>query len=99
MGSASELSRRLADEAEAVCHAYLPNGKRSGRYWIVGNVSGDRGRSLFVKLWGGRAGNWTEYVAPRVMLRICAWVLSHRRLTAFLRNIMPARCGRLRDAP
>ena len=30
----------------------------------------------------GIAGKWTEYVAPRVMLRICAWVLSHRRLTA-----------------
>jgi hypothetical protein len=26
-------------------------------------------------------GKWLEYVAPRVMLRICDWVLSHRRLT------------------
>ncbi|MDH6264575.1 hypothetical protein M2427_008538, partial [Bradyrhizobium sp. BR13661] len=24
----------------------------------------------------------TEYVAPKVMLRICTWVLSRRRLTA-----------------
>jgi hypothetical protein len=60
MGAASKLSRRLRDEAEAVCRAYLPNGKRSGRYWIVGNVSGERGRSLFVKLWGERAGRWTD---------------------------------------
>ena len=54
MGMASELSRRLSDDAEAVCRAYLPNGRRSGRYWIVGNVAGERGRSLFVKLWGDR---------------------------------------------
>jgi len=28
------------------------------------------------------AGSWTEYVAARVMLRICDWGLSYRRLTA-----------------
>ncbi len=60
MSAASELSRRLGDEAEAVCRAYLPNGKRSGRYWIVGNVSGERGRSLFVKLRGNGAGHWMD---------------------------------------
>jgi hypothetical protein len=60
MSIASELSRRLGDMAEAVCRAYLPNGKRLGRYWIVGDVSGERGKSLFVKLWGERAGRWTD---------------------------------------
>jgi hypothetical protein len=60
MSYASELSRRLADRAEAVCRAYLPNGKRSGRYWIVGDVQGSRGKSLFVKLAGERAGKWTD---------------------------------------
>ncbi len=60
MSNASELSRRLAERAEAVCRAYLPNGRRSGRYWIVGDVSGVRGRSLFVRLCGDRAGYWTD---------------------------------------
>ena len=60
MSYASELARRLAGRAEAVCRAYLPEGKRTGRYWIVGDVSGARGRSLFVKLWGERAGHWTD---------------------------------------
>jgi hypothetical protein len=60
MGAAAELSRRLSDDAEAVCRAYLPNGKRSGRYWIVGDVKGAPGRSMFVKLWGDRAGRWTD---------------------------------------
>ena len=57
---ASRLAQRLASNAEAVCRYYLPNGKRSGRYWIVGNVSGEKGRSLYVNLAGDRAGRWTD---------------------------------------
>jgi len=82
---ASELARHLAREAEAVCRHYLSNGKREGRYWMVGDVQNTPGRSLFVRLYEspkGPAGKWTEYVAPRIMLRICAWVLSRGRSTA-----------------
>jgi len=84
---AAELARRLARDAEAVCRRYLSNGRREGRYWLVGDVANTRGRSLYVRLGGpvsgkGAAGKWTEYVAPRVMLRICDWVLSHGGLTA-----------------
>jgi hypothetical protein len=84
---AAELAQRLARSAEAVCRHYLSNGHREGRYWIVGDVANTPGRSLYVRLYGplsgkGAAGKWTEYVAPRVMLRICAWMLSRRRLTA-----------------
>lgn len=60
---ASELARRLAREAEAVCRHYLSNGKRSGRYWVVGDVRNTPGRSLFVRLQGspkGRAGKWID---------------------------------------
>ena len=67
MGTASELSHRLAAQAEAVCRAYLPNGRRSGRYWIVGDVTGARGRSLFVKLWGDRAGRAGPMARPESM--------------------------------
>ena len=86
-GVATDLAHRLAREAEAVCRHYLSNGRRMGRYWIVGDVANTPGRSLYVRLYGppsGKraAGKWTEYVAPRVMLRICDWVLSHRGLTA-----------------
>ena len=82
---AGELAHRLAREAEAVCRHYLSNGKREGRYWLVGDVHNSPGRSMFVRLQEspkGPAGKWTEYVAPKVMLRICAWVLSRGRLTA-----------------
>src|ERR1700730_15081639 len=60
---ASELASRLAREAEAVCRHYLSNGKREGRYWLVGDVQNTPGRSLFVRLYEspkGPAGKWTD---------------------------------------
>jgi hypothetical protein len=62
---ASELARRLAREAEAVCRRYLSNGRREGRYWMVGDVRNTPGRSLFVRLKGaepgpGAVGKWTD---------------------------------------
>ena len=62
---ASELAHRLAREAEAVCRHYLSNGRREGRYWLVGDVRNAPGRSMFVRLKGpesgrGAAGKWTD---------------------------------------
>lgn len=62
---ASDLARRLAARAEAVCRTYLSNGRRFGRYWLVGDVKNTPGRSLFVRLSGpesgkGAAGKWTD---------------------------------------
>lgn len=63
--TAVEIARRLAREAEAVCRHYLSNGRREGRYWLVGDVENTPGRSLFVRLTGpesgkGAAGRWTD---------------------------------------
>lgn len=62
---AADLARRLARNAEAVCRHYLSNGRREGRYWLVGDVANTKGRSLFVRLSGpdhgkGAAGKWTD---------------------------------------
>jgi hypothetical protein len=62
---ASELARRLASDAEAVCRHYLSNGRREGRYWMVGDVRNTPGRSMFVRLTGpesgpGAVGHWTD---------------------------------------
>jgi hypothetical protein len=62
---AADLARCLARDAEAVCHHYLSNGRRRGRYWVVGDVSNTPGRSLYVRLTGpdsgkGAAGKWTD---------------------------------------
>ncbi|SNS97188.1 DUF7146 domain-containing protein [Sphingopyxis indica] len=65
MHQASDLARRLARNAESVCRYYLPAGHRQGRYWLIGDVEGTPGRSMFVRLTGseygkGAAGKWTD---------------------------------------
>lgn len=60
---ASELSTRLAHNVQAVCRYYLPAGRREGRYWMVGDVAGTPGRSLYVRLFDserGKVGNWVD---------------------------------------
>lgn len=57
---AAALAARLAAQAETVCRHYLPSGRRAGAYWIVGDVRGSPGRSLYVRLFGARAGRWRD---------------------------------------
>jgi hypothetical protein len=60
---AAEVAQRLACSALAVCQHYLPAGRREGRYWMVGNVAGEPGRSLYVRLFEserGKIGNWVD---------------------------------------
>jgi len=60
---AGELSERLAQNVQAVCRHYLPAGRREGRYWMVGDVAGAPGRSLYVRLFEterGGIGNWVD---------------------------------------
>ena len=61
--SFADLTEALASNAEAVCRHYLPNGRRQGRYWMVGDLDNTPGRSLYVRLVGsgeGSAGKWTD---------------------------------------
>ncbi|MCY4555190.1 MAG: hypothetical protein OXF79_02115, partial [Chloroflexi bacterium] len=59
--NAARVASALAERAEEVCRRYLPNGRRSGRYWVAGDIRGARGRSLFVRLDPpGVPGKWTD---------------------------------------
>lgn len=63
--NASDLARRMARQAEAVCRHYLSNGRREGHYWLVGDARNTPGRSMFVRLKGaesgkGAKGKWTD---------------------------------------
>lgn len=63
--SARDVSEQLAGRAITVCQTYLSRGRRSGRYWTVGDVDNNPGRSLFVRLTGplsgrGAAGRWCD---------------------------------------
>lgn len=82
---AFERARRLAREAEAVCRHSRSNRKHEGGGWLLGDVHNRPGRSLFVRLhdWHkASAGKWSQHGARRLMVRVCAWGLSHRRSTA-----------------
>ena len=62
---AADLARRLAERADDVCRHYLSSGRRSGRWWNVGDVQNSRGQSLYVRLVGpstgkGAAGKWCD---------------------------------------
>src|SRR4249920_1943480 len=62
---ASDLARRLAEQAELVCRHYLSKGRRIGHYWVVGDTRNTAGRSMFVRRRGpgagkGAAGKWTD---------------------------------------
>src|SRR3546814_4673155 len=54
--AASDIARALARSAEVVCRHYLREGRREGKYWIVGDAYGSPGRSLYVRLKGGDHG-------------------------------------------
>lgn len=61
--SAGDIAQRLAQQALSVCQHYLAAGRREGRYWQVGNIHGEPGRSLYVRLEAGsrgKAGNWVD---------------------------------------
>ena len=59
--NATRIAKALGERAEEVCRAYLPHGRRQGRYWTAGDIRGARGRSLFVRLAPpGVPGNWTD---------------------------------------
>ncbi|MFA6114219.1 MAG: toprim domain-containing protein [Sphingomonas sp.] len=62
---ATDIAHRLASHAEAVCRRYLSQGRREGRYWLVGDARNTPGRSLYVRLAAspdgrGAAGKWTD---------------------------------------
>jgi len=87
ISAAAELARRLARDAEAVCRHYLSKGRRSGRYWIAGDVQNTPGRSLYVRLQGadygpGAAGKWTDAATGEHgdLLDLIALNRSHHRL-------------------
>jgi hypothetical protein len=59
----SQLTHRLADQAEAVCKRYLPAGRREGGHWRVGDLRNTPGRSLYVRLTNagkGAPGRWAD---------------------------------------
>ena len=59
--NATEIAAALSARAEDVCRRYIRRGRKEGRYWTIGDTSGAKGRSLFVRLAPpGIPGKWTD---------------------------------------
>lgn len=54
------LAAELLARAEELVPAWLPEGKREGHEWAVGNLAGDAGDSLKVNL---HSGKWADFAA------------------------------------
>jgi hypothetical protein len=52
MMTAADVARALAERLEALVRELLPDGRREGHEWLVGNAHGERGSSLGVHLSG-----------------------------------------------
>jgi twinkle protein len=55
-----EVKQFLNGMASDVVRTLLPNGRRSGKEWLTGNIDGDKGDSLSVCLSGPRLGLWLD---------------------------------------
>lgn len=60
---ANELAEIMSRSAEHVANYLLPNGKRKGREWEVGSLSGEPGKSLKVCIEGEKAGVWCDFAS------------------------------------
>lgn len=47
--------------AEQLCRYFFPQGKRIGREWRIGDVTGKPGLSLAIQLAGQYAGFWQDW--------------------------------------
>jgi len=59
--TAGEIAERLAEDAASVAMYLLPEGKRQGAEWCVGDITGKKGQSLRVRLTGTKAGVWRDF--------------------------------------
>ena len=59
--SVGEIAALLGQHAHELCRRYLPAGRREARFWTAGNLDGDKGRSLQVRLAPpGTPGKWWD---------------------------------------
>jgi hypothetical protein len=59
----TELSDALSVRVADLCAQLLPAGRQVGSQWIVGNVFGDPGDSMYVELSGPKQGLWYDHAA------------------------------------
>jgi len=65
MNDFTELKQTVRNKAigqlQELCEELLPQGKRLGREWVCGDLSGAAGKSLNVTMIGDKAGLWYDF--------------------------------------
>lgn len=61
MVTVREISTMLKDRTESVAKMLLPNGRISGLEYEAGSTSGEKGKSLKVRLGGEKRGIWCDF--------------------------------------
>ena len=56
-----ELNAQLNSQIETILSYLLPGGKRRGHEFVAGSLAGDEGKSLAVRVTGGKAGVWSDF--------------------------------------
>jgi hypothetical protein len=56
-----EIRTRLLDQLESVLVYLFPHGRRRGKQFFIGNLTGDRGDSLVIELEGPKRGVWIDF--------------------------------------
>jgi twinkle protein len=73
---ANALNRNLLDRCEEVCLHLLPNGKRRGAHWLVGDIFGSAGESLQITMTGSAAGRFIDFSNKDVKGATMLWLWS-----------------------
>lgn len=63
MSNFKQVSEMLARSAPEVARYLLPQGKPIGNEWCAGNIRGELGESLKVKIAGEKAGVWCDFAS------------------------------------
>lgn len=93
---------------EAICTRWLPDGKKAGHEWEIGDRHGAPGKSLKVHLSGAKAGMWADFSTGDKggdLVSLVAFVEgtaqgdAARKLAGFLGLPIDAEPGRKQQAP
>ncbi|RZF43824.1 hypothetical protein LSTR_LSTR006365 [Laodelphax striatellus] len=81
MNNVQELKERLLLNLRSCLLYLLPNGTFRGDKFYVGNIQGDKGKSLVVELSGSEAGLWHDFATGEGGDIIDLWAGVHRKST------------------
>lgn len=73
---AKEIAELLANRALDVAQHLFPAGVKRGDEYCVGNIGGDAGDSLSIRLFGSKAGVWCDFATGQGGDLLDLWALS-----------------------